>query len=54
VKPWIILDGVFYREELFMNVALASAVVLALLVGLAFLLLFRRLTARDGDEQVDL
>ncbi len=54
MKPWIILDGVFYREELFMNVALASAVVLALLVGLAFLLLFRRLTARDGDEQVDL
>ncbi|MGE5570160.1 MAG: hypothetical protein ACM3S5_14080 [Rhodospirillales bacterium] len=37
-----------------MNVALAGAVLLAVLVGVAFLLLFRRLTAREHDEQADL
>lgn len=37
-----------------MNVALAGAAVLAFLVALAFLLLFRRLTAREKDGQADL
>lgn len=37
-----------------MNVALAGAAVLALLVALAFLLLFRRLTAREKDGEADL
>ncbi len=37
-----------------MNVALAGAAVLALLVALAFLLLFRRLTVRTQDGEADL